>query len=64
MIEGSDVQFALEMNREPQTAALELETTGDASPRTIPLAIQGTKLTGMIPKVDDRADLRDRGQGC
>ncbi len=51
MIDGSDVQFALEMNREPQSAALELETTGDASPRTIPLAIEGTKLTGMISKV-------------
>jgi len=51
VIEGSDVQFALEMNREPRTAALELETAGEASPRTIPLAIQGTKLTGMIPRI-------------
>ena len=51
VIEGSDVQFAIELNREPQTAALELGGAGEAAPLTIPLSIQGTKLTGMLPKV-------------
>ena len=51
MIEGSDVQFAVELNREPGTAALELGASGEPSPRTIPLSIQGTKLTGTMPRV-------------
>ncbi len=51
VIEGSDVQFSLELNREPQTAALVLGTSGEPSPRTIPLSVQGTRLTGTMPKV-------------
>ena len=51
VIEGSDVQFAIELIREPQMAALELGGAGGAAPLTIPLSIQGTKLTGMLPKV-------------
>jgi hypothetical protein len=51
IIEGSDVQFSVALNREPRAAALVLAPTGEASPMTIPLAIQGTRLTGELPKI-------------
>ena len=51
VIEGSNVQFSVELNREPGMAALVLGTLGEPSPRTIPLSIQGTRLTGTIPRV-------------
>jgi hypothetical protein len=51
VIEGSQVQFAVDLNRQAQTAALVLGTLDDPSRRTVPLAIQGTKLTGILPGV-------------
>ena len=51
VIEGSDVQFSLELNREPQTAALMLGMPGESYQRTIPLEIQGTNLKATMPRV-------------
>jgi hypothetical protein len=51
VIEGSDVQYSLELNRAPQTAALVLGTPGESTHRTMPLAIQGTTLRGTLPRI-------------
>jgi len=58
VIEGSDVQFSIELNREPQMAAFELGISGESSSRTILLAVQGTKLTGTMPKVTTEQPFR------
>ncbi len=51
VIEGSEVHLAIDLNREPRTGALELSIPGEPSPRTIPLSIHGTRLTGVMASI-------------
>jgi hypothetical protein len=51
VIEGSEVQFILGLNRPARSAALVLGMLDDPSRRTVPLAIQGTKLLGSLSGV-------------
>ena len=45
------MQFAIDLNREPRNATLALGAIDDPSRTTVPLEIQGTRLSGTLPKV-------------
>ncbi len=51
VIEGSRVQFTIDLNREPRNAGLALGSPDDPSRPTIPLTIQGARLAGSLPTV-------------
>jgi hypothetical protein len=50
-VEGSRVEFTVTLDRAPTTAALVLGSPEEASRQTIPLQIEGARLTGELPPI-------------
>ena len=60
VVEGSSVQFAIDLNREPGSPPSHWVQLDDPSRTTVPLEIQGTRLSGTLPTVSADQVLRDR----
>ncbi len=59
-IEGSRVQLAVTLDRAPSTATLLWGHPGDPSRHSIPLRIDGPRLTGELPPILEGSSIRNR----
>jgi hypothetical protein len=50
--EGSKVGFRIDLDRAPASARIAWTPEGSKSPRTLPLSIQGQRLSGQLPPLD------------